>query len=103
MIKIFKTTDIKNNGITDKSVKDSKNKNDNLKTGNFLNPNNDIVDISGLSEIFSTAKKEMENIPDIREDKINLLKQKIENGEYNIDETKVADKIIENHIIDELV
>ena len=103
MIKIFKTTDIKNNGITDKTIKDSKNKNDNLKNEKSLDINNDIVDITGQSEIFSAAKKETENIPEIRGDKVNLLKEKIENGEYKIDETKVADKIIKDHIIDELV
>ena len=103
MIKIFKTSDIKNSGINDNIVKETNNKKKDIKKEETTTINNDIVDISGKSEIFSFAKKNIENIPDIRTDKVNALKDKIENGEYKIDEEQVADKIIKDHIIDELV
>ena len=103
MIKIFKTSDIKNNGIGDKNLDNIKNRKDEIKKRSGLNVNDDIVDISGKSELFSAAKKEIDKIPEIRGEKVESLKEKIDSGEYKIDEGKIADRIIKDHIIDELV
>ncbi len=102
MIKIFKTSDVKSGGINNKTIKETDNKKESSKKQDILNVNDDIVDISGKSEIFSMAKKEMDKISELREEKVSILKEKIDKGEYKINEEQVADKIIKENIIDEL-
>jgi negative regulator of flagellin synthesis FlgM len=40
------------------------------------------------------SMKQLNNLPDIREDVINPIKEKLENGSYTVDSKSLADKII---------
>ena len=60
--------------------------------------------IVNLSQASKEAQKIEEIIlsePDIREDKVAALKEKIESGKYSIDHKAVAEKLVDN-FIDEL-
>ena len=68
-------------------------------------------DRSGQDTIvsLSQASKEAQQIeeiilsePDIREDKVAALKEKIESGRYKVDHNRVADKLVDA-FLDELV
>ena len=54
------------------------------------------IDISDKSVEFSKAAEMMDRVPSERADKIKELKEKIDNGTYDVDSTKIADKIIED-------
>ncbi len=102
-MKIIKTNDIEKSSEILKNkiekTKDSKTSSTNKNT----DTNIDVVDISKESEILYKAKKEIEKLPDIRTEKVEEIKNKIEKNEYKVDEGKIADKILEENIIDKLV
>jgi negative regulator of flagellin synthesis FlgM len=54
----------------------------------------DSVDISSRSEDFKTAMDALATAPEIRDDRVNELQQRIEQGEYDLSETAIADKLI---------
>ena len=60
-----------------------------------------IVNLSPALKETQLAKEIIASQPDIREDKVSELKQKIESGKYTIDNDAVADKIVD-FFIDEL-
>ena len=60
-----------------------------------------IVNLSPALNETQLVKEIISSEPDIREDKVSELKQKIEFGTYTIDNNAVADKLI-NSFIDEI-
>ena len=102
-MKVIKTNDVEKSSEILKNkvdkVKDKKGGFKKEKTGD----NVDIVDISKESEILYKAKKEIEKLPDIRTEKVEEIKNKLEKNEYKVDEGKIADKILEENLIDKLV
>lgn len=54
----------------------------------------DKVDVSGQAKEFQTALKAALSAPSVREDKVNDIKSRIENGSYNVSAEDVASKII---------
>lgn len=54
----------------------------------------DAVSISSDAKYLNIALKALKNIPDVREDKVKELTEKIENGTYYIDSKKIAEKIL---------
>ena len=63
----------------------------------------DIVEISDTAKQIQEAKKQLDNISDVREDKVAQLKSEIENGTYEIDAEKIADKMIKEGLINDLM
>ncbi len=102
-MKVIKTNDVeKSQEILRNKVEKSKSKGE--KSGKSESESSGvIVNISKESEILYKAKKEIDKLPEVRIDKVEEIKEKIENKEYRVDEDKVADKILEESIIDELV
>ena len=49
------------------------------------------------------AKKLMDSIPDIREEKVAKIKAQIENGTYQVEEKKLAAKMIQESLLNELL
>jgi negative regulator of flagellin synthesis FlgM len=49
------------------------------------------------------AQNQLEAIPDVREDKVAQLKEQIENGTYDMDEEKIAHKMISDALLNDLV
>ncbi len=102
-MKVIKTNDVeKSSEILRNKVEKTKGKGS-KGLENQAESSVDIVDISKESEVLYKAKKEIDKLPDVRKEKVEAIKDKVENNEYKVDEGKVADKILEESIIDELV
>jgi negative regulator of flagellin synthesis FlgM len=56
----------------------------------------DVVSISGQAKDFQTVLKALKDVPDIRADKVNSLEQKYRAGNYSVDGSDVADKVIKS-------
>ena len=54
-----------------------------------------IVNLSQASREAQQIKKIISSEPDIREDKVAALKEKIESGQYKVDHNRVADKLVD--------
>ncbi len=54
----------------------------------------DEVQISSEALDFQTVLNAAKNIPDIRQDKVNELKQQIDSGTYRVDAHKIAEKML---------
>ena len=63
----------------------------------------DKVVLSQEAKRVQEAKKLMESIPDIREEKIAKIKAQIENGTYQVEEKKLAAKMIKESLLNELL
>ena len=62
----------------------------------------DTVALSSAAKDIHQAQRKMEAIPDVREDKVAQLKEQIENGTYEIDEEKIADKMLKDALLNDL-
>jgi negative regulator of flagellin synthesis FlgM len=62
--------------------------------------NGERVELSQRAKDIQKIKKIVEETPEIREDKVTDLKQKIEQGIYNVKGEKVAQKLLEDLILD---
>ena len=62
----------------------------------------DRVDISGLAHQVREAAKSLEEMPEVRQDKVADIKARIQNGTYEIDGDKIALKIIRDSLINDL-
>ena len=62
----------------------------------------DTVVLSDTAKAVQEAKTQLDSIPEVREDKVAELKEQIENGTYEVDSEKLAEKMITDSIINEL-
>jgi negative regulator of flagellin synthesis FlgM len=62
----------------------------------------DTVVLSDTAKNVQEAQKQLETIPDVREDKVAQLKEQIENGTYEMDEEKIADKMMKDALLNDL-
>ncbi len=58
---------------------------------------NDQVQISSIGKDMQIAKSAVASAPDIREDLVNSVKQKIQNGTYAVDTESFADKLLSKY------
>ncbi|MBL7202868.1 MAG: flagellar biosynthesis anti-sigma factor FlgM [Desulfobacteraceae bacterium] len=63
----------------------------------------DKVALSPEAKQIQEAKRLLDSLPDIREDKVAEIKEQIESGAYNIDGEKIAFKMIKESILNELL
>lgn len=54
----------------------------------------DKVSFSTVGKDMQVAKTALASVPDIREDKVNALKERIANGTYNVSPESFADKLM---------
>ncbi|HBG46145.1 MAG TPA: flagellar biosynthesis anti-sigma factor FlgM [Deltaproteobacteria bacterium] len=66
------------------------------------NPSGDSVDISSKARELNKAKALLDSVPDVRVEKVEKLKNDVENGDYEVDAGKVAEKMIERAVRDAL-
>ena len=71
-------------------------------TENIKEPK-DKLQLSEKAKEFQIAMKAFKNLPEVRKDLVNELKNKIQQGTYNVTGEEVADKIIKSVIIDKKV
>jgi negative regulator of flagellin synthesis FlgM len=62
----------------------------------------DTVVLSDTAKKIQQTQTQLKAIPDVREDKVALLKEQIENGTYEIDEEKIADKMLKDSLFNDL-
>ena len=62
----------------------------------------DRVQLSPAAMEISRAKKELEAIPEVREEKVAEIRARIENGAYTMNREKIASKIIEEALLNDL-
>ena len=62
----------------------------------------DTVVLSDSAKRVQEAQKELAAIPDVREDKVAQLKEQIENNTYDMDEEKIAGKMISDALMNDL-
>jgi negative regulator of flagellin synthesis FlgM len=55
----------------------------------------DKISLSGQSKEISELKAAIDELPDIRTDKVDSIKKAIDSGNYNVDSKKIAEKILE--------
>lgn len=71
--------------------------NSKLKTQKkFNNKSIDNIKISSEAIDFQNALKAINKTPDVRQDKIDDISKKIQNGDYFVPSEKIADKIFQN-------
>ncbi len=68
-----------------------------------LNPAEDKLDLSQKGKEFQIALKAYKELPDIRQDKVEALKEKIQNKSYSVSGKEVLDKILEGIVVDKKV
>lgn len=54
----------------------------------------DQVSFSSVGKDMQTAKTALKEVPDVRQDKINALKESIANGTYQVSAESFADKLL---------
>lgn len=62
----------------------------------------DKLELSRTGNDYNIAKQIVAQTPDVREDKINDIKQRLESGTYNVKMEEVAEKLV-NRYFDELI
>ena len=63
----------------------------------------DKVVLSSKAREIMEARKRLGSFPDIREEKVALMKKQIENGTYKIEGKKIAPKMIKESLLNEIV
>jgi negative regulator of flagellin synthesis FlgM len=58
-------------------------------------PSGDRVDISGKGKEIAELMAVIQQMPDVRNDKVKAVKEAIESGNYHLDTKKIAQKILE--------
>jgi negative regulator of flagellin synthesis FlgM len=62
----------------------------------------DTVDISDTAKRVSADREEMDRIPDVREEKVAELKKQVENGSYQVDPEKIAEKMLKDGFLNDI-
>jgi len=58
------------------------------------------VSLSSIAKDIQHAEKAIEKLPDVREDKVQKLKDQIETGKYNVSGEKIAEKMMSESLVD---
>jgi negative regulator of flagellin synthesis FlgM len=63
----------------------------------------DTVVISDTAKRIQEARFQLESIPDIRDDKVAEIKRSIQDGTYKVEPDKIADKMIRESLLNDLL
>ncbi len=61
----------------------------------------DTVVISDAAKRIQEARRQLDEIPDVREDKVTQLRNQIQNGTYEINADKIAGKMIKESLLND--
>jgi len=86
-----------------KQVQDKKKLDDSAKKTAHSVTKGDNVELSQTAKDIRQAKKLLDSIPDIREEKVAQIKQQIEDGTYKIDEEKIALNMLKEALENEIL
>ena len=68
---------------------------DNKDNANKADDSKDKISLSGKAKEINDLKRLMNDLPEMRSDRVDALKKAIDSGNYNIDAQKIAKKILE--------
>jgi negative regulator of flagellin synthesis FlgM len=68
---------------------------DNKDNANKADDSKDKISLSGKAKEINELKRLINDLPDMRSDRVDALKKAIDAGNYNIDSRKIAEKILE--------
>jgi negative regulator of flagellin synthesis FlgM len=71
--------------------------------GKDAEPLEEKVTLSQKAKDIETIREILRNTPDVREDKIALIKKKIESGEYSVKGKEVADQMLREFLLEDLL
>ena len=63
----------------------------------------DTVVLSDAAKRVQEARRQLDDIPDVREDKVSQLRSQIQNGTYEINADKIAGKMIKEGLLNDAV
>jgi negative regulator of flagellin synthesis FlgM len=72
------------------------------QSSNKVLPSGDSVELSTEAKIMQEAIKVLETLPDVREEKVEQIKQQIADGTYEIDSKKISEKMIKESVVNNL-
>ncbi|MCD6560834.1 MAG: flagellar biosynthesis anti-sigma factor FlgM [Deltaproteobacteria bacterium] len=84
------------------NVKDKQTTDTSVRTVHTETVKEDKVVLSPEVREFQRAKKLIGSIPDVRDEKVAMVKKEIEAGTYQIDGKKIAHKMIKESLLNEL-
>ena len=59
----------------------------------------DRVSVSPQARLFTEAYAAATNAPEVRQDKVNALKEQVANGTYQVDSRKIAEKLLQSELV----
>lgn len=68
-----------------------------------LKSKSDSVTITMRSEEARKAKEVYDKLPEIRQDLVDDLKERVKSGDYEVSSKEIADKIVHRMVVDEIV
>ncbi|ABR46950.1 Anti-sigma-28 factor, FlgM family protein [Alkaliphilus metalliredigens QYMF] len=71
-----------------------------IQKGQSVHQPKDEIEISTKGKEFQVALKAFNALPEIREEKVKLVKEQMEQGSYSVSGKEVADKMIDGLMID---
>lgn len=77
-----------------KSVKNYKNQINKVETAKPSGLKSDKIEISSSAKEFQIALSELKKLPELREAKVNELREQINAGNYKVDSAKIAEAIL---------
>lgn len=57
----------------------------------------DKLEISQTGKDYQIAKQALKSIPDVREDRVKEIKERMESGTYNVSAEEVVNKLVDNY------
>jgi negative regulator of flagellin synthesis FlgM len=63
----------------------------------------DQLELSAKAKEFQVALKAFKELPDIREAKVNEIKERLQQGSYSVSGQEIAEKIFESILIDKKI
>ena len=85
------------NQVQDKDKADAKS-----KQAEKQQTKTDTVVLSDTAKTVQEAQTQLEQIPDVREEKVAELREQVESGTYEIDAEKIADKMLKEALLNDL-
>ncbi|MCR5813848.1 MAG: flagellar biosynthesis anti-sigma factor FlgM [Desulfovibrio sp.] len=65
-----------------------------LRSENTANTSSDSVSLSHDAQLLMEAKRAAQAAPDVRQDKVEALRQQVANGTYHIDSRQLAEQLV---------
>lgn len=63
-------------------------------------PETEKVHLSEKAKEITRIQKILESVPEVREDKVQGVSEQLEKGTYNVKAEEVAEKVLQEHLID---